>query len=94
MEKNKRRGKMIDFKDIIAKEISNITNIGVNELKNYIEIPPVRKMGDYSFPCFKLAKELKKSPQMIAEDLKNKLNFKNNEISKIEVIKKNMEVAI
>ncbi len=77
---------MIDFKDIIAKEISNITNIGVDELKNYIEIPPVRKMGDYSFPCFKLAKELKKSPQMIAEDLKNKLNFKNNEISKIEVI--------
>lgn len=43
-------------------------------------------MGDYSFPCFRLAKVLKKSPQIIAEELKEKLIFENDEITKVEVV--------
>ncbi len=34
-----------------------------------LEIPPDSKLGDFSFPCFSLAKELKKNPVKIAEDL-------------------------
>ena len=45
--------------------------IGIN-VYNFIEIPPDKNMGDFAFPCFKLAKELKKSPQIIAEGFKIK----------------------
>ena len=34
-----------------------------------IETPPNPEMGDYAFPCFVLAKELKKAPNEIAKEL-------------------------
>ena len=34
-----------------------------------IEIPTDRSMGDYAFPCFRLAKQLRKAPQIIAAEL-------------------------
>ena len=45
------------------------------EVKKPIELetPPDSKLGDYAFPCFGLAKELKKSPIEIARDLALKL---------------------
>ncbi len=43
-----------------------------------IEVPPSKAFGDYSFPCFKLAKEFKKNPNEIALDLQKKLNSKKN----------------
>ena len=55
---------MIDFKQKIAEQISKTTNIPQEQIIEYIEIPADEKMGDFSFPCFKLAKELKKSPQI------------------------------
>ena len=53
---------MIDFKQIIAESIAQITNIEVNEIKGFIEVPKEQGNGDYAFPCFKLAKTLRKSP--------------------------------
>ncbi len=41
---------------------------------NYNEIPPKSDMGDYAFPCFKLAKVLKKSPVMIATEIREKIS--------------------
>ncbi len=76
---------MIDFKEIIAEKIANVTNLDSKEIKGYIEIPPNSDMGDYAFPCFKLARALKKSPQIIAEELKEKINIDEN-IEKIEVV--------
>ena len=64
---------MIDFKQIIANRISKVIDIDKNELVEYIEIPKDDKNGDYAFPCFKIAKKLKKSPQIIANEIKEKL---------------------
>ena len=41
-------------------------------------------MGDFAFPCFKLARELKKAPPMIAAEIKEKIN-ENENIEKIEI---------
>ena len=49
-------------------------------------MPKDTKNGDYSFPCFKLAKELKKAPQMIANDIKEKINIEGTGIEKVEVV--------
>ena len=76
---------MIDFKEIISNAISNVTNISQYELKTYIEVPKESNNGDYAFPCFRLAKELKKAPQMIATDIKEKIKIDENQITNIEV---------
>lgn len=41
-----------------------------------IEIPPDDALGDYAYPCFTLAKEMKKAPAKIAEELAQKLKPK------------------
>ncbi len=61
---------MVDFKDIIANEIyDEALGLSSDEIRNLIEIPADEKMGDYAFPCFRLAKALRKAPQMIAADI-------------------------
>lgn len=77
---------MIDFEKIIAEAISNVTNIEEEKLITFIEIPKDTTNGDYAFPCFKLAKELKKAPQIIAEEIKSKIELDNNLIKEIVAI--------
>jgi len=77
---------MINFKEEIAKQISKITNIEWQELANYLEVPPDTKLGDYAFPCFKLARTLKKAPPLIATEIKENIKIENTVIEKIEVV--------
>lgn len=77
---------MIDFKDKIAEEISKKLELTKDDIKEYIEIPKDTKMGDYALPCFKLAKEMKKSPVIIANEIKEKIEMPNKYISKIEAV--------
>jgi len=77
---------MVDFKYEIARLISNAANIEADEIKGYIEVPADETKGDYAFPCFRLAKELKKAPQVIATELKDKINTKLEIINSIEVV--------
>ena len=68
---------MIDFKQIIAESIAQITNIEVNEIKGFIEVPKEQGNGDYAFPCFKLAKTF----------FKKLMKMKNMENQKLEMVK-------
>lgn len=77
---------MVDFKKKIAKKINNAIEIEVEQLFTYIEVPKDASMGDFAFPCFRLAKELKKSPQIIAGEIKEKIDISNSEIEKIEIV--------
>ena len=77
---------MIDFKQIIAETIAKVVNLDKKELESYIEIPKDINNGDYAFPCFRLAKELKKAPPMIANDIKEKIQIKEQYIKKVEVV--------
>ena len=75
---------MKKFKQIIAEQISKTININEKELESYIETPKDSKNGDYAFPCFRLAKELRKAPPVIANEIKEKIETVE-EIEKIEV---------
>lgn len=77
---------MIDFKENIAQKISEVTNIDKEELKTYIEIPPNSDLGDYAFPCFKLAKNLRKAPPVIASEIKEAIKLDDGSIEKIEIV--------
>lgn len=65
---------MIKFKDEVVKLISQ-TDCGLEnkEIEQLIEIPPSHEMGDYAFPCFRLAKTFKKAPNLISKDLVEKI---------------------
>lgn len=79
--------KMKNFERIIADQIAKVTQLNEEKLVTYIEIPKETKNGDYSFPCFRLAKELKKAPPIIANEIKEKLENDNiSEIDKIDVV--------
>ncbi len=77
---------MKNFKKIIALEISKIINLKEEELEKYIEIPKVSNNGDYAFPCFSLAKELKKAPNIIASEIKVKIEEQIENIKEIEKV--------
>lgn len=75
---------MVNFKRIVAEKIAKAAELDVEEIYSYIEIPPNQDMGDYAFPCFKLAKTLRKAPPVIATELKEKIDEDNN-IEKIDI---------
>ena len=62
----------MDYKKYIAEKL-NVEGLTKDELYDLIALPPNTEMGDYALPCFKLAKLMRKSPVMIAEDLKNSI---------------------
>ena len=64
----------MDYKKKIAELLSKEVELEVNDLEQLIEIPPRAEMGDYAFPCFQLAKVMKKAPNMISAELKEKLD--------------------
>ena len=77
---------MADFKQIIGQAIAKVTNLNEEELESYIEKPKDQKNGDYAFPCFKLAKELRKAPAIIANEIQEKIEIDKEKIEKIEVV--------
>lgn len=77
---------MINFKEKIAKEIASVTNLDEKKLATYIEIPPNSDLGDFAFPCFKLAKSLRKAPPVIANEIKENIKIDEKIIEKIEIV--------
>ena len=74
----------MDFKQEISLFLSNYINKSGDFIKELLEIPKDSDMGDYAFPCFLLSKELKKSPQMIASELFEKIGKNPFFLEKIE----------
>ncbi len=77
---------MTDYKKKIAEAIEKVTNIDSKILESFIEIPPDANLGDYAFPCFKLAKELKKAPPIIAQEIKDNIVVDSEIIDKIDIV--------
>lgn len=65
---------MINFKEKIAEVLAEkIEGFTEQELTEMLEVPADSNMGDYAFPCFRLAKTFKKAPPMIAQEIAEKL---------------------
>lgn len=76
---------MQKIKEDIASKIAEKLGKNQNDILENIEIPKDSSMGDFAYPCFKLSKELRKPPVMIAEELKENVEFGDN-IDKVEVV--------
>ncbi|GAA0077708.1 arginine--tRNA ligase [Clostridium sp. CTA-5] len=64
----------MDYKNKIAQLIKEHVDLELDTIEKLIEIPPKSEMGDYAFPCFQLAKVMRKAPNMISETLKESIN--------------------
>ena len=79
---------MEEIKQIIATCIYDTLdneNITLEDIKLKIEVPKDKQNGDFAYPCFNLAKSLRKSPVNIAEDIKSKIKL-DDKIEKVEVV--------
>lgn len=63
----------MDFKKYIAEKTAPLCAMEESALYNLLEKPKDETMGDIAFPCFTLSKTLRKAPNMIASELKDKI---------------------
>ncbi|MDA0747898.1 MAG: arginine--tRNA ligase [bacterium] len=61
------------FKEEIAQKIADGSGLAAGDVVGLIEVPPNPEMGDYALPCFTLAKTLRKAPNLIAQELAEKM---------------------
>ena len=64
----------MDYKLMVAKKIADAAGLDVAMIAQAIEVPPRPEMGDFAFPCYILAKELRKAPPLIAKELAEKID--------------------
>ena len=65
---------MISYKDKIADILAaHVDGVEREDIVSMIESPTDSKMGDYAFPCFKLAKVMRKAPPVIAESIADQI---------------------
>lgn len=65
----------MDLKLEIANSIAAVCDVAADEIAAAIEVPANSDMGDYAYPCFKLAKVLRKAPPLIAQEIGEKLQL-------------------
>ncbi len=74
----------MDFKKEVALLLEKAFEEEYEKFLSMIETPP-NNMGDYAFPCFKYAKQFKKAPNMIAEEMAQKIET-NEYISSVKAV--------
>jgi len=67
------------MKEPIVNSLVKVTNLSKEEIEKLIEVPKNPTLGDFAFPCFILAKSMKKSPIQIAEELSKSIEKKDFE---------------
>jgi len=78
---------MISYKEKIADIIApHVQGLDKEEVMDMIEAPADSSMGDYAFPCFKLAKVLRKAPPVIAASIAEAIGG-NELFEKVENVK-------
>ena len=63
----------MDYKKYIAEKLK-IDGVTEEEVYDALALPPTSDMGDYALPCFRFAKIFRKSPALIAEQLKGQIS--------------------
>ena len=66
---------MINIREEIAKILAkHIEGMELADIMQLVEVPADTSHGDYAFPCFRLAKVLRKAPPLIAAELADKIS--------------------
>jgi len=63
----------MNYKQSLADLLATYVDLPTEELYSTISTPPDPNMGHMAFPCYRLAKELKKAPPLIAQEIVSKM---------------------
>lgn len=70
---------MIDYKIKVAELFSGLVDdVTLEDIYGMVEIPPNSHLGDFAVPCFRFAKTMRKSPNMIAETIASQIPADEN----------------
>jgi arginyl-tRNA synthetase len=75
---------MTTYKRAIAELLAPLTGQTPEQLESAITLPQHEGHGDFSFPCFTLAKSLRKAPPVIAKELAEKLVLPHSGLERVE----------
>ena len=64
---------MRSFKAEVVDRLLELVELPEGQIIDLVAVPPKEEMGDFAFPCFSLAKTLRKKPAEIAADLAARL---------------------
>ncbi|MFX1282303.1 MAG: arginine--tRNA ligase [Promethearchaeota archaeon] len=70
----------MQYESAITQLLLQALSLSEKEISELLDIPPNPKFGDISFPCFKLSKNLNKSPQVIAKELEKAIKIPKDSI--------------
>ncbi|MFC4766934.1 arginine--tRNA ligase [Effusibacillus consociatus] len=62
------------YRQQLVEQLKEYISLDTALISNLIEIPKEESHGDLAFPCFQLAKEFRKAPNLIAAELAEKVN--------------------
>lgn len=66
----------MDYKKLLA-DIVILQDVDSADIEPLITVPKDPAMGDYCLPCFKFAKEFKKSPVVLANEIVSRIGSYN-----------------
>ncbi len=75
----------MDYKQALGEALAKASGLTAQEILPLIEIPNDTAMGDYAFPCFRLAKQMRKAPPAIAAEIRANID-KTDYIADIKVV--------
>lgn len=75
----------MNFKEYVIDKLAELTELEKGGIENSVEVPPEEKMGDLAFPCFPLARIMRKAPPIIAAELAEKFNS-DEVLDKVEAV--------
>lgn len=83
---NKRGGFELDYKQIIAEDLSAqlSEHLSLEDIYQLLENPKNEEHGDLAFPTFRLAKAFRKNPAEIANEIAE--NFSSKVVEKVNVV--------
>ena len=64
----------MNFREYVCEKLQEYTGLEKENISAVLETPPEQKLGDLAFPCFVLAKTLRKAPPVIAKELEEKFS--------------------
>lgn len=64
----------MNFEEHIIDKLQELTGLEREIIAKAVETPPDEKLGDLAFPCFPLAKVMRKAPPVIAQELAKQLS--------------------
>lgn len=71
------------IRDRLVQAVAQVSGLQESLVQEMLEQPPQLELGDYALPCFKLSKQLRKAPQVIAAELADALQDRVPDCSSI-----------